>query len=190
MLRNKLSTAIALAAIVVAAQTFAANLKTGDKAPDFKAVGVDGKEYGLPHDAKVTVVCFTCNQCPVAVAYEDRFIEFAKKYKDKGVKFIAINVNFNESLAAMKERSEEKEFPFPYAFDASGKSSFAYGARRTPHLFLVDGDGKVAYQGSFDDNLQNPKTHYLADAVEAVLAGKKPAFDKTPAIGCAIQPKR
>jgi peroxiredoxin len=179
-----------MAAVVWASPIFAANLKTGDKAPAFKAIGVDGKDYSLPEDAKATVVCFTCNHCPVAVAYEDRFIEFAKKYEEKGVKFIAINVNYMESLDEMKERAKEKRFTFPYAFDASGKSCFAYGARRTPHLFLVDADGKIAYQGAFDDKLRSPKKHFLVEAVDAVLAGKKPRIDKTPAIGCGIQPKR
>ena len=186
---KSISFALAVTLIVIAVPSYAATLKTGDSAPDFKATGVDGKTYSLPEDAAATVICFTCNQCPVSQAYEKRFIEFAKKYEKKGVKFIAINVNYRESFDEMKRRAKERGYPYPYAFDASGKSCFAYGARKTPHLFLVDGDGKIAYQGAFDDNFVNPKRGYLVEAVEAVLDGKKPAVDKTPAIGCAIQPR-
>lgn len=170
---------------------FAESLETGDKAPSFKAVGVEGKTYTLASvkDAKATVICFTCNQCPVAVAYEDRFIEFAKEYESQGVKFLAINVNYNEDLEAMKQRAEEKGFPFPYAFDETGDSARAYGARRTPHLFLLDANGKIVYQGAFDDDMVNPKESYLVDAVDAVLAGKKPELTKTTAVGCGIRPK-
>lgn len=190
MLRKILSVTVALAAIAVASQAMAANLKTGDKAPDFKATGVDGKEYSLPKDAKATVVCFTCNNCPVAVAYEDRFIDFAKKYESKGVKFIAINVNESENLTAMKQRAEEKGFNFPYAYDATGDSCRAFGARVTPHLFVVDAAGKIVYQGAFDDNQSSPKEHYVAAAVDAVLAGKVPEKSETKAFGCGIRPKQ
>jgi len=190
MLCKVFSTAVCVAVVAFAAPSFAANLKTGDKAPDFKATGVDGKEYSLPKDAKATVVCFTCNHCPVAVAYEDRFIEFNKKYQGKGVKFIAINVNDGEDLEAMKQRAEEKGFNFPYAYDSSGDSSRAFGARVTPHLFVIDANGKIAYQGAFDDNQQSPKESYLVSAVEAVLAGKVPAKTETKAVGCGIRPKQ
>lgn len=180
----------ALAALFLSTSLFAA-VKTGDAGPDYKAKGVDGKEYTLAtsKDAKVTVLCFTCNICPVAVAYEDRFIEFAKKYKDKGVSFVAINVNSTEDISAMKQRAEEKGFPFPYVYDASGDSARSYGARVTPHLFVLDSQGKVIYQGAFDDNQSKPTKHFVADAVEAALAGKAPAITETKAFGCGIRPR-
>jgi peroxiredoxin len=189
-MKAKMILSAAVAMLLVTGSVFAA-VKTGDKGPDFKAKGVDGKEYslGASKDAKVTVVCFTCNICPVAVAYEDRFIEFAKKYKDKGVEFVAINVNSSEDLSAMKQRAEEKGFPFPYAYDESGDSARAYGARVTPHLFVLDSEGKVQYQGAFDDSQGNPSKHFVADAVNAVLAGKKPEVTETRAVGCGIRPR-
>jgi peroxiredoxin len=190
MMKSKLLSAAAITMFLVTASVFAA-VKNGEAAPDFKAKGVDGKDYSLTNskDAKVTVLCFTCNVCPVAVAYEDRFIEFAKKYHDKGVNFVAINVNSTEDISAMKQRAEEKGFNFPYAYDESGDSARAYGARVTPHLFVLDSKGKVQYQGAFDDNQGKPTKHYVADAVEAVLAGKTPAVTETRAVGCGIKPK-
>jgi peroxiredoxin len=169
----------------------AAEVEIGAKAPDFKAKGIDGKDYSLTSlkEAKVSIVVFTCNKCPVAVAYEDRLIDFVKKYKSKGVELIAINCNnATENLAAMKQRSEEKGFNFPYAFDESGSAAREYGARVTPHIFVIK-DGKIAYRGSFDDKQEKPTKNFLAEAIDALLAGKKPENDSTKAFGCGIQLK-
>ncbi len=167
------------------------SLKVGDKGPDFTAETVDGKPITLgdTKGAKAVVICFTCNGCPVARAYEDRFIEFAGKYADKGVKFVAINVNKGETLEAMKNRAEEKGFNFPYAYDESRESAKSYGARVTPHLFILDEDGVVAYIGAFDDNMKmgDVKERYAIDAVEALLRGDSPKTTETKAVGCGIK---
>jgi peroxiredoxin len=183
------------AAIVLTAGSFAnaADLAIGDKAPTFKGIpGADGKEYSTDSfkDAKVVVICFTCNSCPVAVAYEDRMIEFAKKYKDKGVAFIAINQKGAEDIEAVKKRAEEKGFPFAYCYDKSQDAARAYGARVTPHFFVLDKDRTVQYMGAFDDNGDAPKTPYLANAVDSLLEGKKPEKAVTKEFGCGIGLKK
>jgi len=191
--RNLLTLAMAsLASFGFVSGTYAADLEIGAKAPDFKATGIDGKEYSLAStkEAKATVIAFTCNRCPVAIAYEDRFIEFQKKHAGKDVKFIAINVNSSEDLKAMKERAEEKGFNFPYVYDESGDSARAFGARVTPHLFVLDGNGALAYQGSFDDKQKDPTVNYIEKAVESVLAGTKPEVTTTKAFGCGIKPNK
>jgi peroxiredoxin len=181
---------LGLAVAQLVAPAYSAELEIGAHAPDFKSLpGVDGKEYSLGEmkDSKVVVVCFTCNNCPVAVAYEDRFVEFQKKYAGKGVKFVAINANRRtEDIAAMKTRAEEKGFNFPYVFDKSGKLATEYGARVTPHIFVLDESRNVAYVGAFDDNQNNPSKKYVADAVDSLLAGKKVETTKTKAVGCGI----
>ncbi|ADB16319.1 alkyl hydroperoxide reductase/ Thiol specific antioxidant/ Mal allergen [Pirellula staleyi DSM 6068] len=180
---------LALIAAVVA-PSFAAEIAPGEKAPEFKGlVGTDGKEYGLADmkDAKAVVVVFTCNRCPVAIDYEDRFIEFTKKYKEKGVSFVAINCNRRtEDLEAMKARAEEKGFNFPYVFDKTGATATEYGARVTPHIFVLDGNRAVQYVGAFDNSANEPTKHYVVDAVEAILAGKAPEVTQTKAVGCGI----
>src|SRR5690606_16162913 len=108
-------------------------------------------------DAKAIVVTFTCNVCPVAVAYEDRFVEFTKKYGEKGVKFVAINCSPSEDLEKMKQRAEEKGFNFPYAYQEDGSAAKAYGAKVTPHIYVLDQDRNVAYIGAFDDNQNESK---------------------------------
>ena len=94
-MRSRTVLSLASLALVVALRGAAGaeEIAVGEKAPDFKVKATDGKEYTLESfkDAKAIIVTFTCNNCPVAVAYEDRFIAFAKKYKEKGVVFLAIN---------------------------------------------------------------------------------------------------
>jgi len=170
----------------------AADLETGAKGPEFTAKGIDGKEYTLDNakGAKATVIVFTCTKCPVAIAYEDRFIDFRKKFGEKEVAFFAINVNASEDLEAMKQRAEEKGFNFPFVYDESGDSARAYGARVTPHVFVLNGEGAVAYQGAFDDKQNGPKTNHVENAVKALLAGEKPEVQSTKPFGCGIKPKR
>jgi peroxiredoxin len=183
-------TFLALAVLALVAPAYSAELEIGAHAPDFKALpGVDGKHYSLGDmkDAKIVVVCFTCNGCPVAVAYEDRFIEFSKKYAGKGVKFVAINANRRtEDIGAMKTRAEEKGFNFPYVFDKSGKLATEYGARVTPHIFVLDQNRSAAYVGAFDDDMEKPTKHYVEDAVDALLNGKTVSTTHTKAVGCGI----
>lgn len=189
---KKFSMLLALIAVVaMSGRLSAEEVAIGAQAPDFAAKTTDGKDVNLQialKDSKAVVVCFTCNKCPVSVAYEDRFIDFTKAYADKGVKFIAINVNKGENLEVMKQRAEEKGFNFPYAFDESGDSARGYGARVTPHIFVVDAGGKVAYRGSFDDKQGDPTKHFVADAVDAVIAGKAPEVTETKAFGCGVSP--
>jgi peroxiredoxin len=175
-----------------ASVTRAEELEIGAKAPEFKAQGIDGREYTLNNtqNAKATVIAFTCNQCPVAQAYEERFASFQKKYADRGVQFIAINVNASENLDAMKERAKKEKLNYAYAYDESGDSARAFGARVTPHLFVIDSKGLIAYQGSFDDKQSEPTTPYVENAVNALLAGKQPDVTTTKAFGCGIKPKK
>ena len=171
-----------------------AEVKIGDAAPDFKdIIGIDDKPHSLSDykDAKVIVVVFTCNHCPVAVAYEDRLVKFQADYKDKGVQLIAINVNNlpADRLDKMKERAAAKGFNFPYLYDSSQKVGRDFGAKVTPHIFVLDGQRKIAYMGAFDNSQNESKVekHYLRDAVDALLAGKTPPEPVTKQFGCGIK---
>ena len=186
----------ALASAVAFAAGFAgvasAEVAIGQKAPAVEGVqDTTGAETSLKElqGKKATVVVFTCNHCPVAVAYEDRFIEFAKAYKDKGVSFVAINANAGETAEDLKVRAEEKDLPYAYVLDADSSSAKEFGATRTPELYVLDGQGAVVYHGAFDSNMDKSQAdeHYVKDAVDAVLAGKKPETTETKAVGCGIK---
>ena len=133
---------------------------------------------------------FTCNSCPVAADYEARIIEFAKKHAAE-VGVVAINVNRvpEDSLEMMKQRAKEKEFPFPYLLDTSQKIAKDYGATFTPEFFVLSPERKIVYMGGMDDNsnLAEVKNQYLEPAIEAALAGRKPATTETVARGCRIR---
>ncbi|GIX02393.1 MAG: hypothetical protein KatS3mg112_1330 [Thermogutta sp.] len=183
--------ALGLGSCAVAEQK---GVKVGDPAPDWKGIiGVDDKEHSLSDykDAKLIVLVFTCNHCPVAKAYEDRLIALQKDYKDKGVQVIAVNVNNipEDRLDRMKERAKEKGFNFPYIYDSSQKMGHDYGARVTPHVFVLDSERKIAYIGAIDDNMDPAKVkkHYLRDALDALLQGKTPPVAETKAFGCTIK---
>lgn len=167
-------------------------LKIGDAAPSFSALpGTDDKDHGLAEYKKdVIVVIVTCNHCPIAVAYEDRIIAFAKKYGDK-VDVVAINVNNldQDKLPAMKIRAKEKGFTFPYLYDVSQKTGKAYGASVTPEFYVLNKERKIVYMGAMDDNNDagKAKTNYLELAVDATLKGDKISTAETRARGCGVK---
>ena len=173
----------------------AKGLEIGAAAPEWTALpGTDDKEHSLKdlEEKKAVVVVFTCNHCPVAVQYEDRLVALQKDYEEKGVQVVAINVQDNEAdnLDAMKQRAEQKGFNFPYLFDASQESGKAFGAKVTPHVFLIDGEKKIAYMGGIDDNPGDEtkvKKQPLRDAIDAVLAGSLPETTTTRPAGCGIR---
>lgn len=191
---KKLMLFTALAMVATAA--FADELPIGAAARKFALVNaVDGKKVAFnPGDGKTSVVIFTCNQCPYAKAFEPRIIELAKQYQSKGVAFYAVDSNDEakyevESLPEMKARAIEKGYPFPYLKDGNSATARAYGARVTPHVYVVDGTGTLRYRGYVDDSAkpEDRKTAGLADALDALLAGKPVANAETRAFGCSIK---
>ncbi len=174
--------------------TVGGELKIGDAAPAWSGIiGVDDKKHSLAdyQKAKLLVLVFTCNHCPVAVAYEDRLVELTKKYGPKGVQLVAVNVNNipADRLDKMKERAEQKGFNFPYIYDESQKMGRDYGAKVTPHVFVLDKDRKIAYMGAVDDNMKADKVkdHSLSNALDALLKGETPPKQVTKQFGCTIK---
>ncbi len=168
-------------------------LDIGQPAPGWTdLLGVDDKRHSLNDlkDAKLVVVLFACNRCPVVKAYERRLIQFVDDYRDKGVELVAVNVSQQEldRLDKMKTRALEHGFNFPYLIDPSQKIAKAYGATVTPHVFVLDQKRHVAYMGKIDDHLDETKVseRFLRDAVDALLADQPPEVTETRQVGCAI----
>lgn len=181
-----------------------ARLKIGDPAPVFEALpGTDGKKFSTADFAmaKVLVVVFTCNSCPYAVDYEERLNGFYAKYVNEKpgdaasrVRLVAINSNLipADSLDQMRARAEQRGFRFPYLLDASQTVAPAFGAVRTPEVYVLNADRKIVYMGAWDDNT-NPalvKHHYVEDAVQATLQDMAVTTAETPPVGCLIRLKR
>jgi peroxiredoxin len=193
----KILLAWSLVILLASCNSQAAGIKLGDPAPAWSGLaGVDGKQHSLDdyRSAKLVVVVFTCNLCPVAKAYEDRLVALAKDYQDKGVQLVAVDCNPapGEQLDKMKQRAEEKSFNFPYLHDsAEQQTGHAYGAKVTPHVFVLDQQRKIVYMGAVDDNKEvgDVKTPYLRAALDALLTGKQPPKAETKAFGCGIKYK-
>lgn len=173
------------------------SLKIGDKAPTFSLSATDGAHVELEAlaGAPALAVIFSCNHCPYVMAWEDRMEQINRDYADRGFKMVAINANDDlmypeDSFEAMVKRASERGFTFPYLRDDSQDVPRAYGAQRTPEVFLFDKDLRLAYHGAIDDNYEEPsevKHHYLRDAIEALLAGRKPDVEETEPVGCTIK---
>ena len=191
-----------LFSIVFASMAVAQGYMPGDKATDFKLKNIDEKQISMADypDAKGFILIFTCNHCPFSVAYEDRINALDNKFKPLGYPVIAINPNDPElqpedGFEEMQSRASEKGFTFPYLLDEGQHVYPAYGANRTPHVFLLqaeEGDYIVKYVGAIDDNHQDEsavKEKYVENAVNALIKGQKPVPDFTKAIGCTIKKK-
>ncbi|MEI7435545.1 MAG: thioredoxin family protein, partial [bacterium] len=155
-------------------------LKIGDAAPDFVLPATNEKNYRLEDFAKARalVVFFTCNHCPFVTGSDEATRTTATRFKDKGVAFIGINSNSQnthpeDDFDGMVERMKTHQFPWIYARDISQVTALAYGALRTPHFFLFDESRKLVYTGRSLDNprvASASKTHDLDRALEDLLA--------------------
>jgi peroxiredoxin len=171
-------------------------LPLGSAAPDFSLPGVDGKTYSLSafKDKPILVVAFWCNHCPYVQAWEDRTVAVQKDFAGKGVQFVAINANDEESypeddFAHMVERSKRKGYNFPYLRDESQKSAEAYGAVCTPDFFVFDSTRKLRYRGKLDDSKdpKDVKKQVMREVLDALASRKDPPVAFVPPMGCSIK---
>ena len=168
----------------------------GDRAPSLELPDTEGNATSLPApgEAQATVVVWTCNHCPYALAWHDRLTAVAREYADRGVRFLAVNSNDAErypadSPQAMAERYDREEWGMPYLHDASQEAARAFGARTTPDVYVFDSELALRYRGAPDADHQDP-THeaaWLRSALESVLSGSEPDPAETEPIGCSIK---
>ncbi|MBL0740059.1 redoxin family protein [Chryseolinea lacunae] len=181
-------------------------LALGAAAPDFNLKGIDGKFHSLKEysAAKALVIVFNANHCPTAQAYEDRIINITQDYKSKGVTLIVISSNnppalnlaelgyteLGDTFEEMIVRAKDKAFNFPYLYDGDDqKVALAYGPVATPHAFVFDKDRRLQYAGRIDQH-EKPGTgkgEDLRQAIDAVLAGRKPEPANTKVFGCSMK---
>lgn len=173
-------------------------LALGQQAPEFELVDTSGGQQSVDGDAgPATVVVFTCNHCPYALAWHDRIAQAARDYAGSGVRFLAINSNDpdrypRDSFEAMQKRVAAEDWPMPYLFDATQEVARAYGAKTTPDVFVLDADRRLRYRGAPDADHDDPSQNaqWLRDAVDAVLAGSEPSRTETRPVGCSIKWKQ
>ena len=177
----------------------AGELEIGSKMPlkNFELADISGKNITLAN-AKGdvgTLVVFSCNTCPWVIRWEDRYVSLANTYVQKGIGMIAVNSNAarfggEDSLEEMVEHAKNNGYNFPYAQDPESELASAFGATKTPHIYLFNGDDKLVYRGAIDDNAKNAKKvdePFLANAIDALLAGNPINPQTTKALGCSIK---
>jgi len=175
-------------------------LKIGDVAPAFELPAAEGGTAATfspdedRTDAVPTAVVFTCNHCPYALAWHDRLLAVARDYEGRA-RVLLVNPNDAEryprdSFDAMKERVEaDGGWPAPYLRDESQEVARAYGAEKTPDVFLLETDGRLRYRGAPDADYEDPSQDaaWLRDALDAVLAGRDPQPAETDPVGCSVK---
>jgi len=175
----------------------------GEPAPFIKLKNIDDRVVSFDDypSANGFILVFICNTCPYSKAYEQRIMELDKKYSPQHFPVIAVNpadatLSPDDSFIKMKEHAKSRHYTFPYLYDVGQGITNLYGAKSTPHVFVISktaGKYTVEYTGAIDNDIQNKnpdKINYAQDAVSALLNKRKPVVTVTRAIGCGISRKK
>lgn len=162
-----------------------------DKVENFKLKDYNGKEYQLSdfQNSKAIVIIFVATQCPVSNAYNSRMEKLYQEYKDKGVAFIGINSNKQESVEEIKEHAKKNNLNFVILKDVNNVIADKFKASVTPEVFVLNSDFEILYHGRIDDSRKEGevKSEDLKNALNEILAGKKVSKTETKAFGCTIK---
>jgi len=174
--------------------------EVGEKVMDFELKNVDEKYISMAMipDNKGYILVFTCNTCPWARGYEKRIIDLHNKYEGEGYPVIAIqpndpSISKGDSFDEMKKRATDKNYPFPYLIDETQEITMAYGATKTPDVFLVQKqkDGYyLKYKGTIDDSPRDAskaEEKYVENALDELLVGEDVSTKTTKGLGCSIK---
>ncbi len=174
-------------------------ISIGMQAPDFSLPDTGGANWSASDGdgVRATVVVFTCNHCPYALAWHDRIVQVARDYLDRGVRMLAVNSNDaqrypRDSLEAMRARVAAEDWPMPYLHDERQQVARSYDAKTTPDVFVLDSERRLQYRGAPDSDYDDPNANaqWLRDALDAVLAGDSPPVAETKPVGCSIKWKQ
>jgi len=170
-------------------------LKTGEKAPDFNLIGIDGKLYSLnDFNSKTLLIIFISNHCPFVKARMRDIIDLQYKFNNDELQIVGINSNDpnyeGEGFDNMKKFSNEYNITFPYLIDETQEIAKAYGAVCTPDPYLFDQQKKLVFHGKINDADSPEKTSTKAimnENIQKILKNEKIVKDFDPSIGCSIK---
>ncbi len=170
-------------------------LKTGQKAPDFNLLGIDGKLYSLnDFNSKTLLIIFMCNHCPFVKARIKDIVDLQSHFTKDKLLIVGINSNDpqyeEEGFENMKKFSQEYKMNFPYLFDETQKIAKTYGAVCTPDPYLFDGEKRLVFHGKINDASNpdsTPTRDIMKENIEKVLRDEKIVRDFDPSIGCSIK---
>jgi peroxiredoxin len=191
----RLAMVMAFAAVVgLADSAAAAESLLGKKVDGFQLPDAIGKDHSLADlgEARVVVVVFVGTECPLAKLYAPRLNHLAGEYADRGVRFVAVDSNLQDSPAEIAAFVKHHDLAFPMLKDSLNKVADEFGATRTPEAFVLDDQRVVRYHGRIDDQYgvgvakAQPGRRDLALAIDELLEGKQIAQAEQPAVGCFI----
>jgi peroxiredoxin len=166
--------------------------KVGNKAPEFTLANYDGKTISLSdYKGKIVVLEWFNYECPfVKYHYEKAktMVELPNKYKD--VVWLAINSTGHLTTEKNKEFAEKYKLSYPILDDRTGKVGHAYGAKTTPHMFIIDAKGNIAYNGAIDNSPMGKEENiinYVDKALVELTTGKEVSTPTTEPYGCSVK---
>jgi alkyl hydroperoxide reductase subunit AhpC len=193
-----------LLALILALFTLPAfALEAGQPAPNFESTTIGGKTFKLSdYKGQIVVLEWQSPECPFSLAhYETGSMQHLQKYaKEKRVVWVTINSSGvgkpgNETRQQARDFNRKKKaHPSYVILDPEGKIGHKFEAKTTPHMFVIDKEGNIAYMGALDDkpgaksaSTISKANNYVYAAIEALLAGKVPATQVTAPYGCGIK---
>ena len=167
---------------------------------DAKMQDVSGKMTSIKDAASTNgvVVMFSCNTCPYVVKNQDRTVaiaEYAKKMK-MGVIILNSNEAYrseDDSPEKMKSYAKDQKYKWSYVIDKNNEVADAFGANRTPEVFVFDKELKLVYHGAIDDNPSDASAvgrEHLKEAITEVASGKEVSVKESKSVGCGIKRKK
>jgi peroxiredoxin len=183
---------IVLVMMAAASAVYAGGVGVGDQAPDFTLPDVGGEQVTLSKVEGVKVLEWLNPDCPfVKRHYEAGTMKnLEAAYEGKGVTWLTINSTHYMDQAANQKFAKSYGLSQHILVDSSGKVGHLYGAVTTPHMFIIDGDGKIVYAGAIDDDPRGSKsdvTNYVSKALDEVLAGTPVTVAETKPYGCSVK---
>ena len=174
--------------------TLASGLWAGDsakKVANFTLADYNGAKHSLTDykSSKAIVLMFIATQCPVSNSYNTRMVELQKDYAAKGVSFVGINANKQESIEEIKTHARAHGFVFPVLKDVNNVLADKLGASVTPEIYVLNQSYEILYHGRIDDSSREDRvsSRDLRMALDEILAGKPVRAKETKAFGCSIQ---
>ncbi len=165
--------------------------------PEVKMKDISGSmvSFNDSKDKNGLMVMFSCNTCPVVKRYQLRTLEVCKYALGNNIGVILLNSNEalrnnGDSYADMKTYAQQQGYNFKYVVDDKSVMADAFGATRTPEIFLFSKDNKLVYHGAIDDNAQSPdavtRKHAIM-AIQEMMQGKDVSVKETRSVGCSIK---
>lgn len=175
------------------------SIAVGTAAPmiDLQMQDVSGKGISIKEAMKENgvLVMFSCNTCPYVIKNQERTKAIAEYAQKNGMGVILFNSNeakrdSDDSFEAMQEYAKKQGYNWYYAADAKSTIANAFGATRTPEVFLINKAGVIVYKGAIDDNpseAENVKRQHLKIAIDEVSKGKTISVKESKSVGCSIK---